>query len=381
MRVSFVIPADNLAGGTRVVVMYAEYLRRRGHQVLVVSIPPQSLPIQRRIKSLLTGGGWPTNKKGPSYFDQVEVDHRVIESARPVEDRDLPDADVVVATWWATAEWVAKLSPNKGAKAYLIQQLESNFKNMPADRVHATWLLPMQKIVVSPWLAEVARDRFDDPGAIVVPNGIDLNLFQAPRRGKRARPTVGFLYAPGSPHKGTAMALSVINNAARHVPGLHVRAFGVGKLNPSAPLPPGSDYIQRPPQHLLREIYADCDVWLCTSISEGYHLPPHEAMACRCPVVSTRVGGPMDLIKDGVNGYLLDTDDVNGLTNRLVEVLKLSEPAWQRMSEAAYESIRHFTWEEAAIVLEGGLKVAIERFGNGRAGLSSTNASVAQRQE
>jgi glycosyltransferase involved in cell wall biosynthesis len=381
MRVSFVIPVDNLAGGTRVVAMYAEYLRRRGHQVLVISIPPQSLPIKKRIKSLLTGGGWPTNRKGPSYFDQVEVDHRVIESARPVEDRDLPDADVVVATWWATAEWVEKLSPSKGAKAYLIQQLESNFKNMPADRVHATWRLPMQKIVVAPWLAEVARDRFDDPGAIVVPNGIDLNLFQAPPRGKRARPTVGFLYAPGSPHKGTAMALSVINNAARFVPGLRVRAFGVSKLSPLAPLPPSSEYIQRPPQHLLREIYADCDVWLCTSTSEGYHLPPHEAMACRCPVVSTRVGGPMDLIKDGVNGYLLDTDDVDGLTNRLVEVLKLSESAWQRMSEAAYESIRHFTWEEAAIVLERALKVAIERFGNGREGLSSTNASVAQRQE
>jgi hypothetical protein len=51
------------------------------------------------------------------------------------------------------------------------------------------------------------------------------------------------------------------------------------------------------------------------------------------------------------------------------------------MSEAAYESIRHFTWEEAAIVLERALKVAIERFGNGREGLSSTNSSVAQRQE
>jgi glycosyltransferase involved in cell wall biosynthesis len=248
-----------------------------------------------------------------------------------------------------------------------------------ASTLHSTRKIQtgLALLLISPWLAEVARNRFDDPGAIVVPNGIDLNLFQAPPRGKRARSTVGFLYAPGSPHKGTAMALSVINNAARYVPGLHVRAFGIFKLSPLAPLPPGSDYTERPPQHLLREIYADCDVWLCTSTSEGYHLPPHEAMACRCPVVSTRVRGPMDLIKDGVNGHLLDTDDVNGLTNRLVEVLKLSEPAWQRMSEAAYESIRHFTWEEAAIVLEGALKVAIERFGNGRPGLSSTNASVA----
>ena len=47
MRISFVIASDNLAGGTRVVAMYAEYLRRRGHQVLVVSVPPQSLPISK----------------------------------------------------------------------------------------------------------------------------------------------------------------------------------------------------------------------------------------------------------------------------------------------------------------------------------------------
>jgi glycosyltransferase involved in cell wall biosynthesis len=365
MRINFVIPDANLGGGNRVIAMYAKHLTRRGHKVVVVSQPMQVPRLRSRIKSLLAGRGWPSAATGPSYFDSAEVDHRVVESSRPVTDRDLPDADVVVATWWETAEWVANLSPRKGAKAYFIQQLESNFAGQPADRIHATWLMPMQKIVIARWMADVARDRFGDPNSILVPNAIDLDLFHAAPRGKQSRPTVGFLYAAGSPHKGTSTALAVIDNASRRIPGLHVRAFGFNQLDPSAPLPPGSDYYRRPPQHTIRDIYAGCDVWLCSSISEGHHLPPHEAMACRCPVVSTRVGGPVDLIREGVTGYLLDVGDTSGLTNRLIEILELPEPAWLRMSDAAYDSVKDYTWDKATILFKRALEVAIERFGNG----------------
>jgi glycosyltransferase involved in cell wall biosynthesis len=365
MRINFVLPQVNLGGGIRVIAMYAEHLRRQGHRVVVVS-PPWQLPrLRSRFRSLLTGRGWPTAHPGPSYFDTLEVEHRVIESYRPITDRDLPDADVVVATWWQTAEWVAQLSARKGAKAYFIQQLESNFAGQPADRIYATWRLPMQKIVISRWLADVARDRFGDSNSILVPNAVDLDLFHAPRRGKQSRPTVGFLYAAGSPHKGTATALAVIDNASRRIPGLHVRAFGFDKLSPSAPLPLGSEYYRSPPQHTIRDIYAGCDVWLCSSVSEGHHLPPHEAMACRCPVVSTRVGGPIDLINDGVTGYLVAVGDISGLTNRLIEILELPEPAWQRMSEAAHDSVKDFTWDKATILFERALEVAVERFGSG----------------
>ena len=365
MRVNFVLPEDNLAGGTRVIAMYAEHLRRQGHRVVVISQPRRLPSLRSRFKSLLTGQGWPTAAHGPSYFDPLEVEHRVIKTCRPITDRDLPDADAVVATWWETAEWVSKLSARKGAKAYLIQQVESNFAGQPADRIEATWRLPMQKIVVSQWLTEVARDRFGDSTSIIVPNGIDLDLFQAPPRRKQPRPTVGFLYSPLNPHKGTATALSVIEAASRRIPGLHVRAFGFEDVVPSAPLPPGSEYYRRPPQHTLRDIYAGCDIWLCTSTSEGYHLPPHEAMACRCPVVSTRVGGPMDLIEDGVTGYLVDVNNTSGLTSRLIEILELPDAAWQRMSEAAYERVKDFTWDQATILFERALGVAIERFGTG----------------
>ena len=152
----------------------------RGHQILVVSTKKKVPHLLDRIKLFIKGYGWWPSDPGPSHFDGLELEHRVINRFRPVTDSDLPDADVVVATWWETAEWVAQLSPAKGAKAQLIQQMETNFLHQPVDRVESTWSLPLQKIVVSQWLADLARDRFGDPTSVVVPNGIDLNLFHAP---------------------------------------------------------------------------------------------------------------------------------------------------------------------------------------------------------
>ena len=116
VRITFVLPDANLSGGTRVIAMYAEHLRRRGHQVLVVSTKKKVPHLLDRIKLFLKGYGWWSSNPGPSYFDTLNVEHRVINRFRPVTDSDLPDADVVVATWWETAEWVAQLSPTKGSQ-------------------------------------------------------------------------------------------------------------------------------------------------------------------------------------------------------------------------------------------------------------------------
>jgi glycosyltransferase involved in cell wall biosynthesis len=72
----------------------------------------------------------------------------------------------------------------------------------------------------------------------------------------------------------------------------------------------------------------------------------------------------MDLIEDGVTGYLVDVDNTHNLTDRLIEILGLPGPAWQRMSEAAYESVKSFTWDKATIRFERALEAAIARFGS-----------------
>jgi glycosyltransferase involved in cell wall biosynthesis len=376
MRITFVLPAPFLSGGIRVVVQYAKGLQQRGHDVRIVAIPNHdSIRLRRKIKSLVLGRGWPAESPvEPSFFDGSSVPLHLIERRRPIEDKDVSDADVVVATWWETAEWVARLSPQKGAKAYFIQQYEANF-DQPADRVDATWRLPLHKIVTARWLADMARERFGDPHTTLATNGIDTTLFDAPPRGKQPRPRVGVMYSV-LPPKAWSIALSALIEARRHVPDLHVVSFGAFEPRSHLPLPPDTTFEHRPPQERLRELYSQCDVWLCSSSSEGFHLPPHEAMACRCPVVSTRVGGPMDLIKDGLHGYLVDPFDACALADRLVRVLTLPELQWQQMSDAAYAEARRHNWEDKTDQFEQALKLAIKRaalgeIAGGRRGVAS----------
>jgi glycosyltransferase involved in cell wall biosynthesis len=361
MRVTLVLPEISLSGGTRVVLMFAEHLHQQGHHVLVVSPSPEQPRLRSRVTALLKGQGWLTRQHDLSYLKELrlEVEHRL---NCAIEDRDLPDADVVVATWWATAEWVARLSPTKGAKAYFIQDLESTFSGQPPARVEATWRLPMQKIVVARWLADIARKQFADPTAIVVNPGVDFELFNAPPRAKQPQPTVGFLYSPMIPRKGTATALAAIAEASTRVSGLQVRAFGTEEVLPSAMLPPRSEFTCRPHQEQLRTIYAGCDAWLCSSTGEGFYLPSLEAMACRCPVISTRVGEWPRIIEDGVNGYLLNVGDIAGLADRMVQLLSIDEAKWRRMSDAAYATATRFTWKNATHQFEHALEATIERY-------------------
>lgn len=65
------------------------------------------------------------------------------------------------------------------------------------------------------------------------------------------------------------------------------------------------------------EALSEADIYVCSSNYEGLPNSLIEAMSCGIPSVSTRVAGAVDLIADGVNGLLVDIDDLNALTVQL----------------------------------------------------------------
>lgn len=364
MRITFVLPPVNLHGGIQSTANLAEHLIKRGHEVLAVCPAKRPPHPKAQVKSLLAGQGWiPYVKRQPSHFDSASVPLKVLDRYRPITADDLPDADIVVATWWETAEWVAKLPSSKGAKVYFIRHHEVH-DYLPKERSAATYRLPLHKVTISQWLVDVMRTEYGDADVSLVPNSVSPEKFHAPIRGKQAIPTVGLLYSPIY-WKGCDISIKAFQLAAEQIPNLRMIAFGLHSPSPEVPLPPNTEYTQNPPQGQIKDIYASCDVWLCGSWSEGYHRPPLEAMACRCPVVSTRVGGPMDMIEPGVNGYLADTGDFEALAEHLVQVLSLPEDQWCQMSNAAYARAISYTWDDAAQRCEAAFQRAIERHQRG----------------
>src|SRR5690348_12510561 len=103
------MPSSDLSGGNRVVSIYADRLQRRGHTVTIVSRPWRPVSLKAKLLAWLRGKPLPKRPPVPAnYFDALpNVEHRLLKQYRPIRPDDLPDADVVIATWWETAEWVA----------------------------------------------------------------------------------------------------------------------------------------------------------------------------------------------------------------------------------------------------------------------------------
>jgi len=362
MRITFVVATADLSGGCKVIAIHARLLRERGHEVLVVAPAPWQPSARQRLRSLVKGT--PLPRPVPDYershFVSQGVPLQVLDTYRPVTAADVPDADVIVATWWETAQWIRDLPRSKGAKAYFVQGWERYVEGQPGDEVDETLRYPFHKIAISRYLAEVVHDVSGDDDVTLAANAIDPEQFDAPPRSKQDRPTLGFVYAT-SHWKGYDVTRAAIDRIREHAPDLRVIAFGAEPEKAEQMLPPGCELQHRPPQDRIREIYASADVWLSSSRLEGFGLPGLEAMACRTPLVSTRYGGPRDFVIDGENGWLVDVDDANGLADRALEVLRLEPDAWRRMSDAAHRTAHGHSWADSSIALEEGLRRALEK--------------------
>lgn len=361
MRITFVLPHAPLAGGTRVVLIYARELKARGHEIKLVT-PPQALPGRRARLRMLLGGKFPLRKPlRYDPFDSFGQDHIVADYKRPEFASYVPDADVIVATWWETAFSVMALPHRKGRKVYFVQGHEVH-SHLPAHITAGTYYLPMKKIAVSGWLRDAMRDLYGDGNVSVVRNSVDHARFHAEPRRRQPSPTIGFMYS-GSAFKGADMAAKALESVRREVPDLRVVSFGKQDARPGRELPENTVYFRQPPQERLRDIYAMCDGWLMPSYSEGFALPVLEAMACRTPVISTRTGIAPDIIRNGTNGYLVDPGDAEEMAHRIVDLLALDQTAWSEMSEAAHVHATSRTWQDAADEFEALLLAEAEQAG------------------
>jgi glycosyltransferase involved in cell wall biosynthesis len=70
------------------------------------------------------------------------------------------------------------------------------------------------------------------------------------------------------------------------------------------------------------ELLHGCEVFVLPSRSEPFGIALVEALACRKPVVATRVGGIPEIIEDGRNGLLVEPDNSGALAEALMRVLK-----------------------------------------------------------
>jgi len=91
-------------------------------------------------------------------------------------------------------------------------------------------------------------------------------------------------------------------------------------------------------QEDVAPFYAAFDALILPSANEGTPVSAIEALAGRRPVVATRVGGVPDVVRDEVDGFLVEPGDVDAMAERLAR-LAADPQLRRRMGEAGRERV------------------------------------------
>jgi glycosyltransferase involved in cell wall biosynthesis len=318
----------------RAILTYADRLAARGHEVTLV-VPARSAWRARWRNARGAGPDW-----RPGFRPRVTWVPRWEATA-------LPDADVTLATAWQSAPVAAAAPARCGTKFYLVQHYESLYHGAP-EVVDETYRLPLTKIVISSWLADVMRERF---GAVceVLVTPVDRALFhRVSVPVTTSRPRVLMLHHEYA-WKGVADGLEAVRRVRARVPGLRLVGFGV---KPPRTRLPYDEFHANPPQESLAALYSGCDIYLCPSWDEGLGMPPMEAMACGAALVTYDNGGCRDYARDGATAMVARRRDVDDLAERLLRVA-LDTGLRERLAAAGMAFVTEtFDWERAVARLE-----------------------------
>lgn len=343
MRITFLLPILSLNGGIRVVAEYGRELLKLGHEVTFV-VRRAPLP---RIRDVLRGRAplLPVNEDPTAFFDDI-VDHiEFFPAYRRIRASDLPDADFLVCTWWETVEWAQSMPPQKGRLAHLMQAYEM-FPWLPHQRIAATYEVDSIKISVSQWISDSVLTNHGQKSAAIIHNAVDATRFTYKEKLKSKNLKLGFLYS--SPiFKNSEMAFAVQDIMKSRGISTQLVSFGSDNMPKDLASREDTTFYHRPSQERIPEIYQECDLWLFTSLEEGFGLPLLEAFACGTPVVSSRAGAAPQLVVTDRNGYLCDTtpDDFADAIQRF-SLMEAEER--KKMGLAARATVENWDWATAS---------------------------------
>lgn len=342
MRISFLLPfaAARPVGGFKVVFEYANRLTERGHEVTLIF--PSYTFREGLLNNAKYAFRYQQRKIDKSYIPKwFELNKKVMTLwIKKIDNREMPEADALIATAWRTAKCSENLSESKGRKFYLIQHLET--WNGPEQEVMSTWKLPFRKIVISKWLLDIANQLGEK--AEYIPNGLDFAEFgidTKPEEKDGAR--IIMLYS-NLEFKGASKGLEAIESAMKDNDSLGAVLFGT--CDRPHGLNGRIEYHKDPEKKLLRALYNSCGIYLGPSFAEGFGLTGAEALMCGCAIAVSNNGGHREYAIDNQTALMFEPGDAEQMKNALLKLVSNNDLRY-RIAYRGNEYIRRFNWDSS----------------------------------
>lgn len=102
------------------------------------------------------------------------------------------------------------------------------------------------------------------------------------------------------------------------------------------------------PDEMMRPYYQQAELFVMPSLFEPFGMTCQEAMACGTPVIASKFGGIRNTIKNGYNGYLVDSANPVEFADAIMEMLKDEEKCRQIGQNAYKVIVEEYSWEAIA---------------------------------
>lgn len=328
LNITYLPIVNGVTGGMRIIYEHINRLIERGHNVDAISY-----------------------YGNPDWFN-LKVDIKKISLNDRIENY-IKNRDAIIYTFWN--QWYE--INNLDNSLFLIQGDEFLFDDNKLDTllreiVTNSHIYSESKfLAVSRFLNETIQKKYSR-NCKVIKNAIDTEKFYCDKIDKEnARPRIIIVGNAMLKFKGFDIilkALELVKNKGYD--------FDVLWITQSQPenCPDYIDVAINPPQDKIPELYRKSDIYICGSYYEACPLPPLEAMASGCAVITTKCGGIDEYAKEGYNCLMSDPGDYESIALNVVKLLENKELRLELVNNGL-NTVKEFTWDKAIDILEGTL--------------------------
>jgi glycosyltransferase involved in cell wall biosynthesis len=209
-------------------------------------------------------------------------------------------------------------------------------------------------------LSQFAQQSFIDQGFAaerlrVLPLGAQLSLFRpasaviAERcsRMMANQPLRILMVGTFSLRKGAVDFVKIAANAGANFSFRFVGAIGPDATALLKPAAPNIEFTPKQPQHELPPIYDWADLFIFTTIEDGYAVVLAQAQAAGLPILATPNSAAPELIRDGETGWILPIRCPEAFIERL-QWCHDHRPELTQMVQRVYEKFESRDWAEVA---------------------------------
>jgi glycosyltransferase involved in cell wall biosynthesis len=209
--------------------------------------------------------------------------------------------------------------------------------------------LPAEKIKVIHYGVDLTKFR---------PNGRDVSLAKRQEIGVQPEQFLIGVVARLEPWKGHRYFIEAFAEIAPQFPKALVALIGDGSLRSELEAMVNEKKLRERVLFLgvrkdVAQLVNGFDLFVLPSLpGEGLPNVLLEAMACRIPVIATRVGGVPELVQDNQNGYLAPSGDMKALAEALRQALSNREKL-NTLARAGQETVeRNFSLAQQIVSFE-----------------------------